>query len=102
METVMEAEVEQVAGPAWQPRAERKAYRWGSERGYCVVDGQRVPIQRPRVRTPPGNEIRPGSYELFQQVSLTEETVWSNIMHGLTMRNATTKKWCSNLWRPTV
>ncbi len=87
METVMEAEVEQVAGPAWQPRAERKAYRWGTERGYCVVDGQRVPIRRPRVRTPAGNEIRLGSYELFQQVSLTEETVWSNIMHGLTMRN---------------
>lgn len=87
IETVMDAEVEQLAGPAWQPRAERKAYRWGSERGYCVVDGQRVPIRRPRVRTVAGQELRLGSYELFQQVSLTEETVWSNIMHGLTMRN---------------
>jgi putative transposase len=87
IETVMEAEVEQLAGPAWQPRAERKAYRWGSERGYCIVDGQRVPIRRPRVRTPAGREIRLGSYETFQQSSLGEETVWINIMHGLTMRN---------------
>ncbi len=87
IETVMETEVEQLAGPAWQPRPERKAYRWGSERGYCIVDGQRVPIRRPRVRTPDGNELRLGSYELFQQASLTEETVWAKIMHGLSMRN---------------
>ena len=87
IETVMESEVEQLAGPAWQPRPERKAYRWGSERGYCIVDGQRVPIRRPRVRTPEGTELRLGSYELFQQASLTEETVWGKIMRGLSMRH---------------
>jgi putative transposase len=83
----MEAEVEQLAGPAWQPRAERQAYRWGTEQGYCIVDGQRVPLRRPRVRTPTGAEVRLGSYELFQQVSLTEKTVWAKIMLGLSMRH---------------
>jgi hypothetical protein len=29
---------------------ERTAHRWGHERGYCVVMGQKVPIERPRVQ----------------------------------------------------
>ena len=32
----------------------------GSERGYCVVMGQKVPIQRPRVRTSDDQEVRFG------------------------------------------
>ena len=48
---LMEEEVRQVVGERSQPQAERKASRWGSERGYCVVMGQKVPIQRPRVRS---------------------------------------------------
>ncbi len=28
-----------------------------------------------------------GTYQLFQQVSPAEETVWSNIMRGLSMRD---------------
>lgn len=34
--------------PAGERQSERTASRWGSERGYCVVIGQKVPIQRPR------------------------------------------------------
>jgi hypothetical protein len=39
------------------------ANRWGSERGYCIVMGQKVPIQRPRVRTTEDKEVRLGSYD---------------------------------------
>lgn len=87
METVMESEVNQLAGTRSQPNPERSAYRWGTEAGFCVVDGQRVPIDRPRVRSRVHDcEIPLGSYELFQRSSLIEETVWHKIMHGLTMR----------------
>ena len=53
-----------------------------------MIDGQRVPIARPRIRNRQNNrEIPLGSYELFQRASLIEETVWHKIMHGLTMRS---------------
>ncbi len=53
-----------------------------------VIDGQKVPVERPRVRSRPQNrEVALGSYELFQRASLMEENVWQKIMHGLTMRS---------------
>ena len=88
IETVMEAEVEDIVGRRSKRNQERGAYRWGTEAGFCVIDGQRVPIARPRIRNRQNNkEIPLGSYELFQRASLIEETVWHKIMHGLTMRS---------------
>ena len=88
VENVLEAEVEQVAGERSKPDPQRTAYRWGSERGYVVIDGQKVPIEKPRVRSRQTNrEILLGSYELFQRASLVAETVWQKIMYGLTMRS---------------
>ena len=87
IESVLETEAEQIAGPRWRRTQQRRAYRWGSEQGYCIVDGQRVPILRPRLRECGGNEVPLGSYQLFQSVSRVEETVWSNVMRGLSMRN---------------
>ena len=87
IETVMEAEVEQLAGKRSQPNPQRDIYRWGSEEGYCLIDGQRVPIQRPRLRSRTKKEIPLGSYEMFQRSSLLGETVWQKIMLGLTMRS---------------
>lgn len=87
LQTVMEAEVEQIVGVRSGRNPERGAYRWGVEQGFCIIDGQRVPIARPRVRNRQNNkEIPLGSYELFQRASLIEETVWHKIMYGLTMR----------------
>lgn len=86
METVMEAEVEHLAGKRSQPNPQRNIYRWGIEDGYCIIDGQRVPIQRPRLRSRTNKEVPLGSYEMFQSSSLLEETVWQKIMLGLTMR----------------
>lgn len=87
VETVMEAEVEQLAGKRSQPNPQRNIYRWGTEDGYCIIDGQRVPIQRPRLRSRTKKEIPLGSYEMFQRSSLLGETVWQKIMLGLTMRS---------------
>lgn len=88
IENVLDSEVEQIAGKRSQPDPARSAYRWGNERGYVIIDGQKVPIDKPRVRSRRTNrEIVLGSYELFQRASLIEETVWQKIMYGLTMRN---------------
>jgi putative transposase len=84
---LMEEEVRELVGERSRPNSERKANRWGKERGYCVVMGQKVPIERPRVRTTEDREIRLGSYELFHRGEPLTETVWEKLMLGLSTRN---------------
>jgi putative transposase len=67
MDLVMQTEVEELVGKRSQRHAERTANRWGSERGCCVVMGQKVPIPRPRVRTTEDQELWLGSYEMFHR-----------------------------------
>jgi transposase-like protein len=86
MTLLMEAEVEQRVGERSQRQSERSAHRWGSERGYGVVLGQKVPIQRPRVRTRDNHEVRLGSYEMFHRGEPLTETVWEKLMLGLSTR----------------
>jgi putative transposase len=62
------------------------ANRWGSEGGYCVVMGQKVPIQRPRVRTTDDKEVRLGNYEMVHRGEPLTETVWEKLMLGLSTR----------------
>lgn len=83
---LMEEEVRGLVGERSQPQSERKANRWGSERGYCVVMGQKVPIERPRVRTSQDREVRLGSYELFHRGEPLTEAVWEKLMLGLSTR----------------
>jgi transposase-like protein len=87
MGLVMEEEVRQVAGERHQQHAERRAHRWGQEDGYCVIDGQKVPIQRTRLRTKDKREQRLGSYELFQRSGPLEQGVWDKMVRGLSTRN---------------
>jgi len=87
MQTVMEEEVRHVAGERHQQHAGRRAHRWGKEDGYCVVDGQKVPIQKTRLRTPDKREQRLGSYELFQRSGPLQAGVWDKMMRGLSTRN---------------
>jgi putative transposase len=86
MELMMQEEVAGLAGERRRQQAERTATRWGSERGYCVVMGQKVPIQRPRVRTTDNKEVRLGTYELFHRGEPLTKTVWEKLMFGLSTR----------------
>ena len=86
MSLLMEAEVQERVGERSQRQEDRTANRWGTERGYCVVMGQKVPIQRPRVRTTEDQEVRLGSYEMFHRGEPLTETVWEKLMLGLSTR----------------
>lgn len=86
MDLLMQEEVRELVGERSQRQAERTANRWGSERGYCVVMGQKVPVKRPRVRTTDDQEVRLGSYELFHRGEPLTETVWEKLMLGLSTR----------------
>jgi len=86
MELLMEEEVRERVGERSQPQADRTVNRWGKERGFCVVMGQKVPIDRPRVRTTDDREVRLGSYEMFHRGEPLTETVWEKLMLGLSTR----------------
>ena len=86
MDLLMQEEVRELVGERSQRQADRKANRWGSERGYCVVMGQKVPVERPRVRRTDDQEVRLGSYELFHRGEPLTETVWEKLMLGLSTR----------------
>jgi putative transposase len=86
IELLMEEEVRELVGERNQPQPGRKASRWGSERGYCVVMGQKVPIDRPRVRTTEDREVRLGTYEMFHRGEPLTEMVWEKLMLGLSTR----------------
>jgi putative transposase len=86
MELMMEEEVRALVGERSQPQPERRAKRWGTEKGYCVLTGQKVPIDRPRVRTTEDWEVRLGTYEMFHRGEPLTETVWEKLMLGLSTR----------------
>ena len=86
MELMMQEEVRELVGERSQRQTGRTANRWGSEQGYCVVMGQKVPVKRPRVRTTGDTEVRLGSYEMFHRGEPLTETVWEKLMLGLSTR----------------
>jgi putative transposase len=87
MMSVMEEEVRHVVGQRYVQNPERQASRWGKERGYCVIDGQKVPIARTRVRDKANREVKLGSYEMFRRGGPLQAAVWDKMMRGLTTRN---------------
>jgi transposase-like protein len=84
---IMEEEVRHVAGERHTQNPDRQASRWGKEKGYCVIDGQKVPIPRTRVRSKGNGEVKLGSYELFQRSGPLQGVVWDKMMRGLSTRN---------------
>lgn len=84
---VIDEEVRHLVGERSAPNPERQANRWGKEQGYCIIDGQKVPIARPRVRDTANHEVKLGSYEMFQRSGPLQAAVWDKMMRGLSTRN---------------
>ena len=90
LRTILLAIAEEAAaltGKRHQQWPERQAHRWSREGGFVVVDGQKVPIERQRLRSTSGGEVRLGTYELFQQTRTLDDDVWWKMLRGLTTRN---------------
>lgn len=75
MSLVMEEEVRHLAGERHEQCPERRVHRWGNDDGCCVVDGQKVPLKRTRLRTKENREQRLGNYELFQRSAPLQQGV---------------------------
>ena len=67
-------------------RQERGMASWGTAPGSVIIHGQKVPVQRPRVRHG-AKETRLGSYELFRLDDEMQRRVLDRVMRGLSMRS---------------
>lgn len=80
---LLEQEIDSHCGPHGQ----QVAFRHGSQPGYIVYAGRKVPIDKPRVRQRGGQEIRLKSYEAFQQDGRMQRAVARKLTHQVSTRN---------------
>ena len=67
LRAILENEVTHRVGPPHRPNPTAGCVRWGKQPGYVVFAGQKIPLERPRVRTREGQEVELESYGQLQQ-----------------------------------
>lgn len=87
MRAALEAEVGQLAGPRYARLEQRRASRWGTQPGYVVFGGQKVRLERPRVRDQAGQELPLANYRAFQADGRLQRAVAERLVLGLSTRN---------------
>lgn len=81
-------EVRQLSGERYEHRAEAPGHRWGTQPGYVMFAGRKVPMRRPRVRhKQSGQEMGLENYRRFQEDVRLEQTVMDQMALGLSTRN---------------
>jgi transposase-like protein len=82
---IMEDEINSMTGPVYERGGDKEVQRWGYQEGSVVINGQKVPVQRPRARGERG-DVKIGSYELFRREEEQQRRIWEAITRGLSMR----------------
>lgn len=86
---MMDAEVTALVGPRGKhlPSEEREYYRHSYESGWVAIAGQKVHIERPRVRSKdPRGEVQLDTYAWAQQDDSISEAVIARILNGVSTR----------------
>src|SRR5690349_19861530 len=87
LRAVLENEVTRRVGPPHRPNPSAGCVRWGKQPGYVVFAGQKIPLERPRVRTREGQEVELESYGQLQQDGKLQRAVREGVVAGLSTRN---------------
>ena len=87
LRAILENEVTRRVGPPHRPNPSAGCVRWGKQPGYVVFGGQKVPVERPRVRTREGQEVELESYAQLQQDGKLQRAVREGMVAGLSTRN---------------
>jgi putative transposase len=87
LRAILENEVTQRVGPPHRPNPRAGCVRWGKQPGYVVFAGQKVQVERPRVRTREGQEVELESYRQLQQDGKLQRAVREGVVAGLSTRN---------------
>jgi transposase-like protein len=86
---MLQGAVTELAGGRYQRGpADRRFYRWGSERGSVYLADQKVPVQVPRVRDRHADrEVRLAAYERLQAPRGGDAQLLGRVLRGLGCRN---------------
>jgi putative transposase len=86
---LLEAEVEELCGGRYEHGHQAGvAYRHGGQRGWAMVAGQKVPLERPRVRHTDGDgEAKLVVYQQLKNPENLRGAVLRRIVHGVSARN---------------
>ena len=71
LRAVLENEVTRRVGPPHRPNPSAKCVRWGKQPGYVVFAGQKIPLERPRVRTREGQTWDSEHHSKMKSTSFT-------------------------------
>lgn len=84
---MMGADVTAACGPKGKHNPHRTTVRHGTEAGSVSLDGRRVPVDRPRMRTADGTEEVPVAvYELFSSSEVLGKLAMEKMLAGLSTR----------------
>jgi putative transposase len=84
---LLEADREELCGPARKKQVDREAYRYGYDQGQVVLGGRKVSVPKPRVRSVAGEELAlPTWQEVAAEDPLMERTM-EQILVGVSTRN---------------
>lgn len=87
MAELMDAEVDELAGPKGKHDPDRTAYRHGSDDGAVTLGGRRVDVTRPRVRRADGDgEVPLATYATFAETDLMAEHMVGAMLAGVSTR----------------
>lgn len=85
---LLEHEVKELCGARRCRNQERRAYRHGTQSGCVVLGGQKVRIEKPRVRTVDSRrEVHLSVYHRLQQLDVIDKTVMRRLVRGVSCRN---------------
>jgi putative transposase len=85
---LLDDEVEQRCGPRYERVAERTMTRYGRQPGVVVIAGQKLPINRPRVRyTQRCGEVDLETYGRLQSPEAMPEAVLKRLVRGVSCRD---------------
>jgi transposase-like protein len=84
---LLEDEVTQRCGQRHERRPERELTRFGHQRGYVTIAGQKAPIQKPRIRyTDQRGEAELERYGLLQSPEAMPQAALNHLVNGVSTR----------------
>jgi transposase-like protein len=85
---LLEDEVDRRCGPRYEHRADRELTRYGRQRGVVMLAGQKLPIDRPRVRSSDGQgEVKLETYDLLKREEAMPEACLRRMVRGVSTRD---------------
>jgi len=83
---MLQDDVTALCSPRYNHDSERENNRWGKTKGPVTLGGQRLTVEKPRVRNVEGKEVQLPSFNWFSKTDALNETVLGQIISGVTTR----------------